>query len=115
MGSKPRELSADEHALTASGAAGTASVPTAQPPAQAGGAGGVTAWQGDKRVGALFSISENRNSWVMIQDIGWRKLANNSDSAIVALNLFAAHAKQTQCRFDYREEADGMIHEVYIW
>lgn len=77
--------------------------------------GGVTTWLSNKRVSALWGISENRNSWVYITGVGWKKLANNSDSAVVALTMLAAHAKQTQTNYNYREESDGMIHETYVW
>lgn len=77
--------------------------------------GGITAWLGDKRVSALWGINQNRNSWVYIVGVGWKKLANNSDSAVVALTMLAAHAKQSQTNYSYREEADGMIHETYVW
>ena len=77
--------------------------------------GGIGAWLNDKRVGGLWSINQNRNSWVYITGVGWKKLANNSDSAVVALTILAANAKQSQTTYSYREEADGMIHETYVW
>jgi hypothetical protein len=92
--------------------------PTQEPPAAGtvtGAAGGVTAWVNSQKINALWSISENRNSWVGVAGIGWKKLANNSDSAVVALTILGAHAKLTQHQVNYREEADGMIHEIYAW
>ena len=80
-----------------------------------GAGGGQTTWLGDKRVSALWGINQNRNSWVYITGIGWKKLANNSDSAVVALTALAAHAKLKQTNYTYREEADGMINETYVW
>jgi hypothetical protein len=77
--------------------------------------GGVTTWLGDKRVSSLWSINQVRNSWVGISGVGWIKLSNASDSGIVALTMLASHARQMQTRFDYRQEGDGMIHEVYAW
>jgi len=94
------------------------SAPTRVPPGQAAAItadGGVTGWLGDKRVSALWSINQTRNSWVGIAGVGWKKLSNVSDSAIVAMTILGSNAKQTQTRFDYREEADGMIHEIYLW
>jgi len=77
--------------------------------------GGVAAWLNNKRVSALWTINQNRNSWVYITGVGWKKLANNSDTAVVALTTLAASAKLTQTNYSYREEADGMIHESYVW
>ena len=98
--------------ISETGAGTTA--PTLTPSSMVG-EGGVTAWVGDKRVGALWTINQNRNSWVYITNVGWKRLADNSDSAVVALSMLAAHAKQTQTNYSYREESDGKIHEVYVW
>ena len=90
--------------------------PSLTPASLSGGAAGaITAWNGDKRVGALWGINQNRNSWVFIVGVGWKRLANNSDTAVVALTMLAAHAKQSQTNYSYRDEADGMIHESYVW
>ena len=59
-----------------------------------GAGAGVTAWLNDKRITGLWSINQNRNSWVYVNGIGWKKLANNSDSAIVALSMLSAHARE---------------------
>jgi hypothetical protein len=29
--------------------------------------------------------------------------------------MISAHAKQLTSRVDYREEADGMVYEIYAW
>jgi hypothetical protein len=42
-------------------------------------------------------------------------LANASDSANLTLTLLATQALQTDRPVDYREDADGMIHEIYVW
>ena len=94
--------------------AGT-TAPSLTPDALAATAGGITAFNSDKRVSALWNMNQNRNSWVHVPGIGWKKLASNSDSAVVALTMLAAHAKQTQTSYSYRDEADGMIHESYVW
>ncbi len=111
--SRPKDLSALEMSIAASSAAGDA-VPTALPPETAG-AGGVAAWQTGKLVTALWSINQNRNAWLFFSGVGWKKLANNSDTAVVALNILGASARLTQTQVNYRDEADGMIHEMYVW
>jgi hypothetical protein len=109
---RPRTLSKDE-LMIAEGVGGAVSMPTLTPPQ--GASASVTAWANDARVNALWSINQNRNAWLSVANVGWRKLANNSDTAIVALTMLAAHARETQSSYSYREEADGMIHECYIW
>jgi hypothetical protein len=76
---------------------------------------GATAWNNSKQITALWSINQNRNSWVGIGGIGWKKLANNSDSAITALTMLSAHARTLGSTVHYRDESDGMIHEMYVW
>jgi hypothetical protein len=76
---------------------------------------GASTWQNNKKINALWSINQNRNSWVGVEGIGWKKLVNNSDSAIVALTMLASHARQKGSVVNYREESDGMIYEMYVW
>jgi hypothetical protein len=84
-------------------------------PLTQGVSAGITAWNSNKQITALWSINENRNSWVGIGGIGWKKLSNNSDSAIVALTMLSAHAREKGSTVHYRDESDGMIHEMYVW
>jgi hypothetical protein len=50
-----------------------------------------------------------------VAGVGWVKLANNSDTAIMALTMLGANARQTQGIVNYRQESDNMIHEMYVW
>jgi hypothetical protein len=76
---------------------------------------GITAWQNNKRVTGLWSINQDKNAWVHVDGIGWKKLANNSASAIIALTLLGTHAREKAAVVNYREESDGLIHEIYVW
>ena len=75
----------------------------------------IGAWQQNKRINGLWSKDQTRNSWVSIDGVGWRKLANKSDSVTLALTVLATHAVETGSLVNYREEADQMIHEIYVW
>ncbi|HEX8069719.1 MAG TPA: hypothetical protein VF546_07205 [Pyrinomonadaceae bacterium] len=108
------EAQPTEYPPSAGGGALGASEPSIKPPT-AGAEEGITAWQNNKRITALWVIGENRNSWVYIAGVGWKKLANNDDTAVVALTKVSASALQTQTQVNYRDEADGMIHEIYVW
>ena len=105
---------------TVSGAGlGAAVAPSATPPAKLQGAAAVggagTVWNNNQLVNALWTINQDRNSWVAIQGVGWVKLSPGSDTGVVALTMLAAHAKQLQTPVNYRTENDGMIHEIYAW
>jgi hypothetical protein len=97
------------------GTAESTLAPTLEPPAEALQRGISGTWVTNKKVNALWSINQNRNSWASIDGIGWKKFANNSDSAIMAFSILAANAKQTQGVTNYREESNGMIYEMYVW
>lgn len=116
--SEPRALSSAEEALTLDGTQSAA--PTLTPPSAeelAAGVAGIAAtlWHTDKRVTALWAINQNRNSWMGTNDAGWQKLANNSDTAIVAMTMLASNARDTNGSITYRTESDGMVHEMYVW
>lgn len=110
---------ADFARLTRKSAAGsTPAAPRLTPPGPGGkvAAGAVgTTWSNCTRVSSLWSINQDRNSWVGIDGVGWQKLSSASDSGIVALSMLAGHARQAGSCYVYRIEDDGMIHETYIW
>jgi hypothetical protein len=111
--SKPQDLTALD--VSAAIAASGASASTLEPPTAVNSQAAAGAWLNDKRINATWCINENRNAWVGITGVGWKKLASNSDSAIVALSMLGTHARQMNSPVNYREEADGMIHEMYVW
>lgn len=79
-------------------------------------AGGVTGtWRSGGLVTGMWSINETRNAWILIDGLGWRKIYNGRDGAFMALASLAAQARQTGRTINYREEADGMIYEIYLW
>jgi hypothetical protein len=75
----------------------------------------VTAWVNSQKVTMLWGVAQNRNSWMAIAGVGWKRLSNATDSGVMALTILAAHARQSQTTVNYREEADGMVHEMYVW
>lgn len=91
--------------------------PTQEPPAQSAQKNAVTAaWQTDKKITGLWrSCGNDRNSWMHVDTIGWRKFAENSDSAITAFSIIAAHAKTTGKGANYYEGDDGKITTLYVW
>jgi hypothetical protein len=92
--------------------------PTLMPPTAAEVAveAGVTAsWRSNVRIDALWSIDQTRNAFVHVVDVGWRKIYNGRDGAFLALVSLASQARQTNRVVNLREEADGMIYEIYVW
>jgi hypothetical protein len=94
---------------------GGQSAPSEPPPDEADDAFGAAAvWHKNKKITALWSKAENRNSWVGVEGLGWKKLADNSDSAVVALTMLSAHAKQMNLKANLREDGNR-IKEMYVW
>jgi hypothetical protein len=119
---EPRELTEEGlQAMLGGSATAGAGAPTLMPPGVANAAvtaaaGAVTAtWRTNVQISALWSIDEVRNAWAYVVGIGWKKLYNGRDGAFSALAALAAQARQTGRNVTLREEADGMIYEIYLW
>jgi hypothetical protein len=98
----------------------TTSGPTLAPPvstagATTGEAAATATWQTNVTIDALWSIDETRNAFMHVVGLGWRKIFNGRDGAFQALVLLASQARQTGRPCNLREEADGMIYEIYLW
>ena len=113
----PRDLDDLAGDLIAGAAAGTLEAePTLQPPTAAGiGADGIGLWLTNKQVDALYSTYAARFSWMHVAGGPWRRFSPVSDSGVAALALLAAHARDRGRPVNYREEADQLIHEMYVW
>jgi hypothetical protein len=117
----PRPLTDVEHAVI--GAAATAAEGPKLAPPGAGAASAVVAaagaatgtWTSGVKVNALWAQFSTRNAYMSVQNVGWVKILNVTDAAFLALTTLASQAKQTQSQVVYRTEADGMVHEIYLW
>lgn len=119
----PAHVDGAARSRQAAGSAGTVRVPPGPPqlhsapslPTSGGTVAGIAAWQSNKQVDALWTINQDRNSWVGIAGIGWKKLSGPNETAAVALTMLVAHARGTASPVTYRDESDNLIHEVYVW
>lgn len=115
-GSKPEDISTEEVAMTEELNSGES--PQLLPPEETGDEAfgvGYTAWQNSKKITATWCKNENRNSWVYIPGLGWKKLADGSDTGIVALTMLAAHAKQLNRNVNAYVGADNKISQMYVF
>ena len=78
-------------------------------------AAAATTWQSQKTVVGQWTINQDRNSWMSVAGIGWQKLSTASDSGCVALTMLASSALITKAAVSYRQESDGMVHEMYVF
>jgi hypothetical protein len=75
---------------------------------------GAGVWNNNKKINALFSTNETRNSWISVVGTGWLKLANNTDSANEALTVFATAAKVKSSPVNYLLDG-GKVTQIYVW
>ena len=95
---------------------GAGTAPTESPPTAVGeereGFGAV--WHNNKKITGLWTSNQNRNSWFYVEGVGWKKIADNSDTAVVALTILASHALQTGVNVNALEDA-GKVTQIYAW
>ncbi len=89
--------------------------PTQEPPSQALKAVQAAAWQNNKKVTGMWSNCADRNTYMHIDGVGWRKFIENSESAMIAFNLIAAHAKSTDKAITYYEDDNTKVTTVLVW
>jgi hypothetical protein len=72
-------------------------------------------WRYNKKITALWAHGpSNRNAWVYIAGMGWRKLWSASDSQLEIMMIMAAHAKDNDRPVNFYEQ-DGKIKILYVW
>lgn len=91
---------------------GDAPVPTMQPPTASDGAAAAI---NGKVVDALFSDGANRNAWMAIRDVGWRKVSQASDSGAMAISIIAGVAMQTGRAPGLEDDAAQLIQSIVLW
>jgi len=107
-----------ESANSSSTVSGSEAVPILDPPAARSDASedsfGAGVWHNDKRVNALFSANETRNSWMSIVGTGWVRVANSIDSANEAFTVLASTAKVKNSPINYLLDG-GQATQIYVW
>lgn len=72
-------------------------------------------WSTGALIDAMWSANEVRNAWMHVASVGWKKIFNGTDGAFMALTALASQARETGRTVNFRVEADGMVHEIYLW
>lgn len=107
------ELTSDLIAATAG--SGTLEAAPTLDPSSGAAADGAGLWLSNKQVDALYSTYAARFAWMHVAGGPWRRFSPTSDSGVAALGLLAAHARDRGRPVNYREEADQLVHEMYVW
>lgn len=72
-------------------------------------------WVQNVLVDEMWSMGQTRNAYLHVKGGTWKKVYNGSDAAFTVLTTLAAQARQTGRPITFREEPDGMVHEIYLW
>jgi hypothetical protein len=97
-------------------AAAATARPLATPPGPGAALTGVTGTGvSDKRIQSLWCHAGARNAYAFVNGVGWKRLVSPSDGGLQSLAALARLARDANARVDYRQEADGAIHELYVW
>jgi hypothetical protein len=73
------------------------------------------AWHDNATVAGLWSINEDRNSWLYLNGDGWKKLSVASPSGVVALTMLASHAYEKGAISAVYEGDDAQVSQLYVW
>lgn len=71
-------------------------------------------WINGKKVVGLYASNNDRNGWVYLSDIGWRKISNNNDDGFINIFTQLAAAKAVNATVNVYLEA-SMITTVYVF
>jgi hypothetical protein len=75
-------------------------------------------FQNSKKITAVWSTYENRNAWVNVAGLGWRKIGPYADTSFAAMFATCLAAYSGNRFVNFREEGVGgniEIHEVYAF
>ena len=73
-----------------------------------------TGWERNQRIIGLWAINEDRNAWVYVKDLGWRKISPDNDNIFFDMLAQLIAAKGGNFRVDFRQE-NSVIKEVYVF
>jgi hypothetical protein len=94
----------------------SSNVPTLEPPTNGQTGIGINAAILTKKIVQTWSLDENRNFWINIGTVGWKKVEGASDSSITAYGLIASSARMANSTVDvYTDDATGMVNQLYVW
>jgi C1A family cysteine protease len=73
-----------------------------------------TGWERNQRVVGLWTINEDRNAWVYVQGMGWRKISPDNDNIFFDMLTQLIAAKGGNRPVDFRQEG-SVIKEIYVF
>jgi len=73
------------------------------------------AWDNNKKIVGTWGKAEDKNAWLNISGIGFKKIKNTNAQALLAILMLGVHARDKNRNVNVRTEADNMVHELYVF
>lgn len=73
-----------------------------------------TTWRRRARITAGWSIDQDRNVWVFVDQVGWRKVAPDSDVIVLTMTAQLSAARAGRRSVDLFDDR-GIIKQVYVY
>lgn len=73
------------------------------------------AWDNNKKIVGTWGKAEDKNAWLNISGMGFKKIRNTNAQTLLALLLLGAHARDKNRNVNVRTEADNQVYELYVW
>jgi C1A family cysteine protease len=72
-----------------------------------------TGWIRDTRIIGLWTNNQDRNAWVYVQNLGWRKISSENDNIHIDMLVQLTSAKAAGRRVDLYQE-NSVIKQIYV-
>jgi C1A family cysteine protease len=73
-----------------------------------------TGWIRGAHIAGLWTIDQDRNAWVYVAAVGWRKLSPDNDNILLDMLSQLAAAKAAKRTVDFYQE-QGVIKQIYVY
>jgi hypothetical protein len=75
---------------------------------------GAAGWSTGRTISDLFSYEDSLGVWVLVDDIGWKRLSPASDFGHTHMTLLAGAATHNNLPVDFHEDAEGRIDQLIV-
>jgi C1A family cysteine protease len=73
-----------------------------------------TGWIRGAHIAGLWTIDQDRNAWVYVVAVGWRKVSPDNDNIFLDMLSQLAAAKAAKRTVDFYQE-QGVIKQIYVY
>lgn len=118
LGDAPLLTQEDLDALLGTSDTTGAPLPTMQPPGESSASAeedSAAATITGQLITALFSDAANRNVWLAINGVGWRKVSQTSDTGATSIAMIGALAKAMGRAPVMNDDASGLVQDIVLW